>query len=111
MRPSSNAVRAFALAAGLAALAGCSEYTDRRDLISIQGGNAVQTNKITQMVDPWSRASAQRDIAFNGDVMESAYQRYRTGRVTPPSGTGTSTTYKPAQSGTTSGAAPGQSTK
>jgi len=110
MRPSSNAMRGLALAVILAALAGCSEYTDRRDLISIQGGNAVQTAKMTQMVDPWPRVSGQRDIAFNGDVMESAFRRYRTGRVTPPSGTGTSSTYKPQPGATTSGAPAGQST-
>ena len=38
-------------------LAGCSEYLDRRDGLSVQGGNAVQTNKVAQMVDPWPRDS------------------------------------------------------
>lgn len=94
MRPSSNLVRALALVALAAALAACSEYTDRRDLISIQGGNAVQTNKVTQMADPWPRAAANRDIGFNGSVMESAYERYRTGRVTAPNSGGTSATYQ-----------------
>ena len=67
MRPSSNMLRLLALAALLAALAGCSEYLDRRDTISLSGGNSVATNKVTQMVDPWPRASADRNIAFNGD--------------------------------------------
>lgn len=101
MRPSSNAVRALALAAAAGMLAGCSEYTDRRDLISIHGGNAVQTNKVTHIIDPWPRASADRSIAYNGEVMGSAYTRYRTGRVTPPSGTGTSTTYQSSPNNTT----------
>lgn len=98
MRPFSKALLVCA-AAGL--LAGCSEYTDRRDLISIHGGNAVQTNKVTQMIDPWPRASADRSIAYNGEVMESAYTRYRTGRVTPPNGAGTSATYQAAPNNTT----------
>lgn len=98
MRPSSNAARALALAALAAALAACSEYTDRRDLISIHGGDAVQTNKVTQMIDPWPRASANRNIAYDGAVMQSAFERYRTGRVTPPGGTGTSATYQSAPS-------------
>ncbi len=94
MQPSSNAMRALALAAGLAALAGCSEYLDRRDSVSLNGGNTIHTNKVTQMVDPWPRASANRDIAFDGAKMETAIERYRTGRVIPPRGTGTSAAYE-----------------
>ena len=70
MRPSSNVLRALALAALVAALAGCSEYLDRRDTISLGGGDAVATNRVAQMVDPWPRASANRNIAFNGEKME-----------------------------------------
>ena len=77
-------LRTLALAALLAALAGCSEYLDRRDTISLSGGNAVATDKVTQMVDPWPRASADRNIAFNGEKMETAVERYRTNRVIPP---------------------------
>ncbi len=94
MRPSSNTLRTLALAALLAALAGCSEYLDRRDTISLGGGNAVATDKVTQMVDPWPRDSADRNIAFNGTKMETAVERYRTNRVIPPQGIGTSTSYQ-----------------
>jgi hypothetical protein len=94
MRPSSNVLRGLALASAITTLAGCSDYFDRRDMISIKGGDAVQTNKLTQMVDPWPRQSANRNIASNGEVIENAYERYRTGRVIPPSGTGTSTSYQ-----------------
>lgn len=93
MQSFSNAARTFLLAALLCALAGCSEYLDRRDAISVQGGNAVETDKVTQMVDPWPRASADRNIAYNGPVMETAVERYRTGRVIPPNGVGTSSAY------------------
>ena len=75
---------ALALAAVLATLAGCSEYLDRRDTIALSGGNAVATNKVTQMVDPWPRDSANRNIAFNGAKMETAVERYRTDQVIPP---------------------------
>ncbi len=81
MRPFSKAMRTVALAALLAVLGGCSEYLDRRDTIALSGGNAVATNVVTQMVDPWPRASANRNIAFNGPRMESAFERYRTNRV------------------------------
>jgi hypothetical protein len=94
MRPSSNSVRSFALAAVLVMLGGCSQYLDRRDAISLSGGNAVATDKVTQMVDPWPRASA--NIAFDGNRMESAVTRYRTNTVYPPSAAGTSASYQPA---------------
>lgn len=97
MQPSSNTIRSFALAALLVTLGGCSQYSqysDRRDTIALSGGNAVATDQVTQMVDPWPRASADKNIAFNGNRMESAVERYRTNRVYPPSGTGTSATYQ-----------------
>jgi hypothetical protein len=94
MQPFSKALRGLALAGALALLAGCSEYLDRRDTIAIQGGDAVQTNKVVQMIDPWPRDSANRNIAYNGAVMQAAVERYRTGRVIPPNGTGTSATYQ-----------------
>jgi hypothetical protein len=102
MRPSSKAVRNLVLAAMLAALGGCSEYSDHRDTITPSGGNAVATDRITQMVDPWPRASADRNIAFNGEKMESAFTRYRTNQVITPVGNGTSATYQ-APAGSTAG--------
>jgi hypothetical protein len=94
MRPFSKAARALALGAMLAALSGCSEYTDRRDTISIHAGDAVASNKVTQMVDPWPPASAQKNIGFSGERLETAMERYRTNRVYQPVGTGTSATYQ-----------------
>jgi hypothetical protein len=55
----------------------------------------VEGDKVVQMVDPWPRASADRNIAYNGVAMESAVDRYKTGRVIPPKGTGTSASYAP----------------
>lgn len=94
MRPFNKVTGALGLAL---LLAGCSEYLDHRETISLNGGNAVATNKVTHMVDPWPRASANKDIAFNGYVMESAMTRYRTGKVIPPRGTGTSSSYAAPQ--------------
>jgi hypothetical protein len=80
--------KAFALAgllAGATALSGCSDiYFDRREGIAPWSGNAVQQNKIVQMVDPWPPSSANRNIAFNGEVMQRAQERYREGYVIPP---------------------------
>src|SRR6478752_5738085 len=96
MRPFSNKVHAFALGALLSVLGGCSpygEYLDRRDTIALSGGNAVATDAVTHMVDPWPRESADRNIAYNGPRMEGAFERYRTNRVITPRGIGTSSTY------------------
>lgn len=96
MRSFSKAMRTLALATVLAVLCGCSEYLDRRDTIAKSGGNAVATNIVTHMVDPWPRASANRNIAFNGVRIESAFERYRNNKVTTPRGIGTSSTYQDA---------------
>ena len=93
-------VRAGALALTLVSLAGCSEYLARRDVISPFGGNAVETDKVVQMDDPWPRDAADNHIAYNGTVIQSAVERYRTGRVIQPKGTGTSATYAPANAPT-----------
>ncbi len=99
MQPFNNALRIVAFASLLAALGGCSEYLDRRDSIALSGGNAVATNVVTHMVDPWPPESANRNIAFNGERMETAVERYRTNRVIPPRGIGTSTAYDSGGSG------------
>jgi hypothetical protein len=44
----------------------------------------MASNRVTHMVDPWPAASANRNIAFNGEVMQHAVERYRQGRVIPP---------------------------
>jgi hypothetical protein len=84
MRSTTNAWRWLALAAVFATLAGCSQYLDRRNTIALSGGNALASDEVTQMVDPWPRASANRNIAFNGAKMQTAVERYRTNRVITP---------------------------
>jgi hypothetical protein len=95
MRRFSKSMRALALGLTLVTLSGCSEYLDRRDTIALQGGDAVATDKVTQMVDPWPRVSADKNIGFSGERMETAMERYRTNRTYAPNGSGTSGTYQP----------------
>jgi hypothetical protein len=86
----SRAATILALAA-TTLLGACTDmYLDRRDTVSFEAGDAVSVNKVTQMVDPWPARAGNRDIAFNGERMQAAAERYRTGRVTPLSGTSTS---------------------
>ena len=87
-------LRGAALAVALSALGGCSEYFDHRDAIALNAGDALASNAVSQMVDPWPAASANRDIGFDGAKMQSAVERYRTNQIIPPNGTGTSATYQ-----------------
>ena len=106
MQPFSKVAAKLALAVLFATLAGCSEYLDRRDNIALSGGNSVASNEVTHMVDPWPRDSANREIAYNGDKMQSAVERYRTNKVIPPVGTGTSTSYQAPAAAAPAAAAP-----
>lgn len=75
------------------ALGGCSSadlYLDRREHMHLSTGDAIAANKVTMMVDPWPPASAKKDILFNGDKMQVAAERYRTGKVIPPTSPTTS---------------------
>jgi hypothetical protein len=82
-----------------AALSGCSDiYFDRREGISIVSGEAMATNRVTHMIDPWPPASGRRTIAYSGEKAAIAAERYRTGRVIPPvNATTSSAAYTHAQ--------------
>ena len=95
-----SATRAIVATALLGAmLGGCSEYYfDRRDTITLYSGDAVATNRVTQMIDPWPVASGRRNIAYSGEKAATAAERYRTGRVIPPiNATTSSAAYMGAQ--------------
>jgi len=92
-------------------LAGCSDiYFDRRETIALGADDHIAADQVVQMIDPWPRESGNRNIAFNGEKMQSAHERYRTGRVIPPVDITTSSAgYQPAQqqaSGALNGGAP-----
>jgi hypothetical protein len=86
-RPGINGARRGIAAAALfgALLAGCSDvYFDRRDTIALGGGDSVAANEVEQMVDPWPRNSANKNLTFNGERMQRAVQCYRIDKVTQP---------------------------
>jgi hypothetical protein len=73
------------------ALTGCSDlYLDRRESISVSAGDDVYSNQVAQMVDPWPPVSANKNIAFDGQRMQAAVERYRTNKITVPIGPMTS---------------------
>jgi len=94
MRPSTNMLRGLALTGVLILLASCSEYLDRRETISLNGGDAMAADRVTMMVDPWPRHSADKNIRFNGERMQKAVARYRADKVVDPQGDGTSNAYQ-----------------
>lgn len=85
----------------LAAVGGCAAeqvydphgYLDRRDTIELSAGDANASNIAMQMVDPWPRYAGNKNIAFNGQRMQAAVERYRNNQVTPPQSIGASSTY------------------
>ncbi len=89
-----RAFRARTIAPALlltALLGACSDlYYDRREGVSFQAGNAVASNVAVATIDPWPPAAANRKIAGNGQLVQGAIERYRTNKVVPPQGTGTS---------------------
>jgi hypothetical protein len=68
-----------------ALLAGCSDiYLDRRETVSLGAENAVASNMVEEMVDPWPRYSNNNNLAFNGERMQRAVECYRKNKVTQP---------------------------
>jgi hypothetical protein len=86
-----SAFAAILLFGGL--VAGCAQpdlYLDRRDSITFHAGDAIRSNIVAQTIDPWPKHAANRDIAYNGDRMQAAGERYRTGKIIQPKGLATS---------------------
>ena len=76
------------------ALAGCSDiYYDRRETVSFAAGDSVASAQAVQVIDPWPPAAYNRNIAYNGPRVAGAVERYRTGRIIEPKGTGTQSGY------------------
>jgi hypothetical protein len=86
-RPGINVLRtAIGVALLGAMLSACVDtlYSERRETIFPLAGDAVAANRTTQMIDPWSRASANNNIVYSGEKMQTASERYRMGKVIRP---------------------------
>ena len=79
-----GALTVIGLGTWLAACSSTDLYLDRRDSVALGAGDSVAGNTVTQTVDPWPASSGDKNIAFNGQKMQTAVERYRTGKVIPP---------------------------
>ncbi|PVE25660.1 hypothetical protein DC522_04920 [Microvirga sp. KLBC 81] len=52
---------------------------DRKDTIAFSAGEAVQTNVVTHVTDPWPPHARQKDIAFSGERIARTVRRYECG--------------------------------
>jgi hypothetical protein len=79
-KPTSRLIAATVAGAALSAvLGGCSDlYMDRRDAVNLSAGDAIAANNAMQTNDPWPAHSGNTNIAFNGQRMQTAVERYRT---------------------------------
>ena len=78
------ACKALVVAATLAT-AGCSDiYYDRRETVALGADDHIAANRVAQMVDPWPYHVANKNIAFNGDRMQAAAERYRRHEIIRP---------------------------
>jgi hypothetical protein len=75
-------------------LGGCSDiYYDRRETVALSAGDAIASNRVVQMVDPWPRYVANKNIAFSGDRLQPAVERYRKHEVIRPVSPTTSSSF------------------
>jgi hypothetical protein len=83
--PATMALIVLALSGLGTMLAGCSDiYFDRRETVALGADDHIATNRVAQMIDPWPPYVGKRQIAFDGQKMQSAVERYRNNRVIPP---------------------------
>jgi hypothetical protein len=78
------ACTALVLTATLAA-GGCSDiYFDRRETVALGADDHIAVNRVAQMVDPWPYNVANKNIAFSGDRIQPAVERYRRHEIIRP---------------------------
>ena len=59
-------------------LAGCSDlYYDRRETVALGADDHIAVNMVEQMIDPWPRYVGNKNLAFNGERMQTTIECYR----------------------------------
>lgn len=80
-KSSSISRRLTALASLLTAggLAGCVDYTEHRDTVTLRAGDAQAWNKVVHIADPWPPYVMNTRIPGDGKRTAVVIQRYSTG--------------------------------
>ena len=79
-----------------------AEYLHRSDTITLSAGNAKDVNAATHIIDPWPRRVTNRRIPSNGERIEHAMERYKSGTSGGAAPTGTQVIGIPVGSATPS---------
>jgi hypothetical protein len=53
------------------------QYFQRKNGVTLEGGNAAAVNSATHIIDPWPRNVGNTRIPGNGERMAGAVERYR----------------------------------
>lgn len=60
-----------------------NRYVERIDTINFNSGDAVATNEALMVPTPWPRYAYDTNIAFDGERIARAVERYRAGEKQP----------------------------
>lgn len=86
-----RALTVTTIAASAMLLQGCYEDSfSHRDTISLNAGDAIATNAVTQTIDPWPAHAKNTDIDLDGKRAQIAIERYQKNKTIPPQGLNTS---------------------
>src|SRR6266498_2055652 len=77
-------IRLLFVVVGAVQAAACAQYLDRKETVAFSAGNAVNTNVVTHVIDPWPAHVGNTRIVSNGERMQKSVERYRRNRVTDP---------------------------
>ena len=76
-----NSWRLPLLAVLLTSLAGCADYANHRDTVTLAAGDAVAANAAIQTIDPWPRGAERTVILADGRRIRVIIDRF--GRMLP----------------------------
>ncbi len=85
-RNSRTSLKVLAAAAAALGVAGCADYLNNHDTVTLRAGDAQQWNRVVQTTDPWPPYVKNTDIDVDGQRAAIGVERYSTG--TTPSASG-----------------------
>lgn len=71
--------RILLIIAGVGLNACSNMYYERKDAITLSGGDSVETNKVLQVADPWPKGSQNTNIPMDPVKAAQAMYKYRCG--------------------------------